>query len=237
MGALLSSTTPRGAAVSFAMMLVLGACSGGADDSAASSPTSAVVSASVPPSAVGFDPPTFARRGGAASGSSPIDAEQATLLGYGWRVVHVGQLIDEFSDVFGPPTADSGWQPMPSTFWCQEYHRFRTLWWGDVRVSLEGGDDTNAWLTGWGVGVIVGEFSPVIGGPGAPTGVPLLIDGLVQIGSPATDIDQITSVRTSLDHPPLAAPPSPIQFAIVEDRVAGFAAGRPGCYSNYNIGL
>ena len=58
----------------------------------------------------------------------------------------------DVNPTLGVTTWDTGWQAMPSEFVCTGNQSYRTLWWGDLRLTFEIGTDAETRLTAWSIG-------------------------------------------------------------------------------------
>jgi hypothetical protein len=90
----------------------------------------------------------------------------------------------------GEATWDTEWQPTPTEFACTGNQSYRTIWWGDLRMTFETAP-SEVVLTAWSVGDAEmlaprGPLPPVIG---PATGV--ATDEGIGIGTPATEVTAI----------------------------------------------
>lgn len=58
----------------------------------------------------------------------------------------------DVSGALGGTTWDTGWQPMPPEFVCTGHESYRTIWWGDLRLTFETGPEAETRLTAWSLG-------------------------------------------------------------------------------------
>ena len=82
-----------------------------------------------------------------------IDSTRAAVFGHRYfDTVDVDTFASNVSAILGSTTWDTGWQPMPSEFACTGNQSFRTVWWGDLRLTFATGTDSEVLLTAWTLG-------------------------------------------------------------------------------------
>ncbi|MCO5331254.1 MAG: hypothetical protein M9961_14355 [Ilumatobacteraceae bacterium] len=140
---------------------------------------------SVPSATVGSTaPPTSS----SASATSVVEAAGApdiakgTMFGFApMNAASPEDAIALLRPSLGEVTWDTNWQPMPADFACTGNDSYRTVWWGDLRMTFESNSSVTL-LTAWSVGA-------------APTGAPL---GPLPPTSLATGIETAEGVRIGL---------------------------------------
>ena len=151
-----------------------------ADRIGRSTPQTSVLSATVGSTA----PPTSS----SASATSVVEAAGApdiakgTMFGFApMNAASPEDAIALLRPSLGEVTWDTNWQPMPADFACTGNDSYRTVWWGDLRMTFESNSSVTL-LTAWSVGA-------------APTGAPL---GPLPPTSLATGIETAEGVRIGL---------------------------------------
>ena len=103
--------------------------------SAAISPSTTVVTIEAPP----FDP--------------VIDTSFAAVFGKQYAdVIEVESFASDVSASLGETTWDTGWQSTPPEPRCTSSESYRTLWWGDLRLTFEIAPDETTILAAWSLG-------------------------------------------------------------------------------------
>ena len=86
-----------------------------------------------------------------------IDLIDASVFGLSYGTeADPGQVIDDLEPALGVPSSDTEWQPTPPGFdpgFAPCFGpRFRTVWWGDFRLTFEETADGDVRLAAWSVG-------------------------------------------------------------------------------------
>jgi hypothetical protein len=83
-----------------------------------------------------------------------IDTTDVSVFGkHFYDVIDLADFTDEVSAALGSTTWDTGWQLMPAEYSCTLNSAYRTMWWGDVRLTFEtGAESPDTYFTAWSVG-------------------------------------------------------------------------------------
>jgi hypothetical protein len=82
--------------------------------------------------------------------------------------VDLDVFTNDASESLGDITWDTAWRPMPIEYSCTGNKSYRTIWWGDLRITFETGASSDVRLTAWSVGdPSVSSLAPL--GPPPPT--------------------------------------------------------------------
>lgn len=160
-----------------------------------------------------------------------------SLFGFAFaNEINPDAVIPTIGPVLGPPEHDTGWLPMPSALTCNGADEYRSILWGDLRIVLNA-TDTNSdgssdlfWLAAWSVGDVSLSFSPPLDVP--ITGASGITDSSgLGIGSPKSAIMDHDFVQFSDqgDQVFALAAPSPVRFALVDDRVTAMSMEANDC--------
>lgn len=97
-----------------------------------------------------------------------IDLRDASVFGLAYgSEADPDQVVVDLEPSLGAPTFDTGWQPAPSSF-DANYDacfgpRFRTIWWGDFRITLGEFEDGVVRIAAWTVGDPATDTSAPLG--------------------------------------------------------------------------
>jgi hypothetical protein len=88
----------------------------------------------------------------------------------------------------GEVTWDTNWQPMPAEFACTGNDSYRTVWWGDLRMTFETTPFGTTLLTAWSVGAaqVLAPIGPLPSTTSPATGIETA-EG-VRIGSTVSEV-------------------------------------------------
>lgn len=146
-------------------------------DTAPATTVDAVVDPPTEPTVTTLPAPTTTDSGAstppAPTAQAAIDLTDATVFGLGYGTpVDADDSIEEIDRTLGSPTADTSWQPVPNDFdptWAACFGpRFRTVWWGDFRITFEESDELAVRVAAWSVGDPAADRSAPVG-PLPPT--------------------------------------------------------------------
>lgn len=170
-----------------------------------------------------------------------IDLIRSSLFGLpGVTFADPDEVIDNVPDSIGDVTWDTGWLSMPVEFACTGNDSFRTLWWGDVRLTFETGPD-GTMLTAWSIGdPAVSSLAPL--GP-LPPEVDRRASGVVSnegigIGTPADDVRSALGDDIVVDEPNhLVVLGALVTQVLLDDdqRVSSIGSGRNDCIDGENV--
>jgi hypothetical protein len=82
-----------------------------------------------------------------------IDTAYASVFGKQYAdVLDIDSFASDVSASLGDITWDTGWQITPPEHACTASQSYRTIWWGDLRLTFEIGPDGQTRLTAWSLG-------------------------------------------------------------------------------------
>ena len=82
-----------------------------------------------------------------------IDTAYAAVFGKQYAdVIEVESFASDVSASLGDITWDTGWQSTPPEPRCTSSQSYRTLWWGDLRLTFEIAPDQQTILAAWSLG-------------------------------------------------------------------------------------
>ena len=149
-------------------------------DSSPASTVSSVAQSSLPAATTaGSTVPTTSMATVGSLTGAVINTANPSLFGQVFFVpLNLDTYVGSVSETLGPVTWDTGWQPMPAEYVCTGSESFRTLWWGDLRLTFETGPGAGeTQFTAWS-----------LGDPSISTGAPL--------GPPPSSTEPATGITT-----------------------------------------
>jgi hypothetical protein len=178
----------------------------------------------------------------AAQSEPVIDTANGSVFGLtGVALADPDDVIAHIGEFVGEVTLDTGWLRMPVDFVCTGSDSFRTIWWGDLRMTFENGPD-GTWLTAWSVGdPSVSSLAPLGAPPPEddrrPTG--LASREGIAIGAPAEDVRAILGDRLYQDDEDrMVVLSGAIVTSILLDqdqRVSAIGSGRTDCINGSTV--
>jgi hypothetical protein len=170
----------------------------------------------------------------ASQAAGALDLVEGTMFGFAPNTATTpDDAISRLEPSIGAVTWDTQWQPMPTEFACTDHDSYRTLWWGDVRMTFET-SETGPLLTAWSVGdaEVLAPIGPLPTSVGPPTGV--AADDGIGLGSSAADVE------ASVDDQILGMTPGGLQvvsrtglativYLDSDQRVMGIGSSRNDC--------
>lgn len=222
-----------------AMAATLSGCDGGSDDSGGT-PASDTPSSGV--SATGESGTTVTTAAASDLPVIEVSVAEASIAGLAidQQPATVDDALAVLQPLAGPPTADSGWQPIPASYSCHVYAESRTIWWGDLRLSFARGsfekalDDLSEPLVAWAVGVVQApSIVPLLGVSGTPV-VDVWLDGEIPVGAAQQAVESFVDDEGYFFLQPgvVSVGGQPLWLGFGEGVLTGFAAGLDECYDD-----
>ncbi|TDT14840.1 hypothetical protein BDK89_0398 [Ilumatobacter fluminis] len=185
-------------------------------------------------------PPTTTPMGIAPE--SVVDVAQRSAFGWSFGdQVFVPALVDRLSADIGEPSFDSGWQSMPDVWACTGQAAYRTLWWGDFRMTIEGDGSDDATVSGWSVGDPDAAFAPLGNRPTSTEASGVGWSSEVGVGTARDRVLPAIPVDSGMiDEQPNRVTVNgvlPLTVLIDDDTVTGIGSGRNDCIDEMNPGL
>jgi hypothetical protein len=168
-----------------------------------------------------------------APGSPAINVDDLSIRGWQmWDTRGPEAAISDLRDPLGEPTFDTGWLPMPDEWRCTQMPEYRTVWWGDVRLTFERSSD-RLQLSGWSVGIPSASYAPQGAVPPlSPASGAEMADG-VGIGASRSSVLAALGDRDLVFEQPDGISVGGALVLVIpldtDDRVAGFGVGRTDC--------
>ena len=139
------------------------------------------------------------------------------------------------SETLGSVTWDTGWQPMPAERACTGSESFRTLWWGDLRLTFETGPGAGeTQFTAWSLGdPSISTSAPL--GPPPPSTEPatgITTGEGIGIGTPLTELEAALGDRSFFVTDNRVDIPGALVTSFLlddEQRVKAIGSGRTDC--------
>jgi hypothetical protein len=137
-------------------------------------PSTSVLPSSASPATPPPSPPTTATTGTTQlrSFEPVINTVHASVFGQSYAAtLDIDAFASDVSGALGDATWDTGWQAMPPEHACTGHQSYRTIWWGDLRMTFETGPQPATLLTAWSMGdPSVSSLAPL--GPLPPSSEP-----------------------------------------------------------------
>ena len=166
----------------------------------------------------------------AAAGA--IDLDTATVFGAAApSIADPDDTVARISATLGAPTSDSGWVPMPAGFECTGDDEFRTVWWGNFRMTFERNPTTQI-LAAWTVGDPSIESLAPIAGTAGPGTVDITTTEGIGVGTTRADVERLLGARPNygLDGNYAILGPGIVTFIHLDnDIVTALGGGRNDC--------
>ena len=125
-----------------------------------------------------------------SAADAAIVVARAAVLGAAVGPADVETRIAAISSTHGDPTADTGWVPDADA--CQADADTRVIWWSDLRIVAERGDDTTT-IVGWSFGDPRAAANLAVGAGASTPSLGLVTDSGAALG------DKRGKVRDTLD--------------------------------------
>ncbi len=196
-----------------------------------------------PTDATTVDAPAPSVPQASADPSLAIGLTDGSVFGFSYGAdADPDQVVADLGPSLGNPTFDTEWRPTPASF-DPNYDacfgpRFRTIWWGDFRITFEETDDSAVRVAAWTVGDPDTDTSAPLGDlPGSrpPSGVAARGAG---VGSTRADVLAVAPGDRMIGDTEDAVVVSGsvvTTFAIDgTDTVVGIGSGRLDCTANAN---